>query len=445
MGHLLASRPNEILAIDFTLLEPSRNGLENVLVLTDVFSKYTQAIPTRDQRASTVAQVLINEWFYKFGVPSRIHSDQGRSFESSLIHQLCCLYGVTKSRTTPYHPAGNGQCERFNRTLHNLLRTLPASQKRDWASCLPQVLFFYNSTPHQSTGESPFFLMFGQEARLPIDFLLGRVEDPIPGKVQDWVVEHQAWLMVAYEGARERLQTAASRRKEKHDQQVRDLPLPVGQLVYIRVLGVRGRQKIQDVWSSVLYKVVKAPLSNSVVYTIAPADDLQKVRHIHRDMLKPLVGPDPGPPATPPYPPSPVGRPDPFDDRELCLVGPAVSSTSRLPGTAPTEMPVPTTLDLDPAEPMGELAQGSMASLAPVAPVDQLSTQPIRRTGRTTAGQHSNPHHPPRTAGPSKEAPEKCKSTFTFPLPSIRRGRVSLAVPEGIPSTRVYLGKWHVR
>uniref|UniRef100_A0A3B1J0Z4 Gypsy retrotransposon integrase-like protein 1 n=1 Tax=Astyanax mexicanus TaxID=7994 RepID=A0A3B1J0Z4_ASTMX len=121
MGHLLASRPNEILAIDFTMLEPSRNGLENILVMTDVFSKYTVAVPTRDQRASTVAQVLLKECFFKFGVPSRIHSDQGRSFESSLMQQFCQLYGIEKSRTTPYHPAGNGQCERFNRTLHNLL------------------------------------------------------------------------------------------------------------------------------------------------------------------------------------------------------------------------------------------------------------------------------------------------------------------------------------
>ena len=77
MGHVLASRPNEIVAIDFTLLEPSQNGLENVLVMTDVFSKYTVAVPTRDQRAETVAQVLLTEWFFQFGVPSRIHSDQG--------------------------------------------------------------------------------------------------------------------------------------------------------------------------------------------------------------------------------------------------------------------------------------------------------------------------------------------------------------------------------
>uniref|UniRef100_A0A667YA11 Integrase catalytic domain-containing protein n=1 Tax=Myripristis murdjan TaxID=586833 RepID=A0A667YA11_9TELE len=296
MGHLLASRPNEIVAVDFTLLEPSQSGFENVLVMTDVFSKYTVAVPTRDQRASTVAQVLLNEWFFRFGVPGRIHSDQGRCFESTLIQQLCHLYGVSKSRTTPYHPAGNGQCERFNRTLHNLLRTLPVSRKRDWVSCLPHVLFCYNTTPHQGTGESPFLLMFGREPRLPIDFLLGRAQDPVQGEVQDWLVEHQARLEVAFANARERLLVAAERRKERHDQGVRDAPLQVGQLVYLRDHSARGRHKIQDIWSSVVYQVLRAPSGGGPVYTIAPVDDLQKTRNVHRDQLKAHVGPEPVPP-----------------------------------------------------------------------------------------------------------------------------------------------------
>lgn len=118
MGHLLATRPNEILAIDFTLLEPSSTGFENVLVMTDVFRKYTLAVPPCDQHTETVAQVLLAEWFYKFGVSTRLHSDQGHSFESSLLCQLCALYGMEKSHTTPCHPAGNGQCECFNHTLH---------------------------------------------------------------------------------------------------------------------------------------------------------------------------------------------------------------------------------------------------------------------------------------------------------------------------------------
>ncbi|KAB5565315.1 hypothetical protein PHYPO_G00239730 [Pangasianodon hypophthalmus] len=153
------------------------------------------------------------------------------------------MYGIQKSHTTPYHPAGNGQCERFNRTLHNLLRTLPVSRKRDWAACLPQEVFCYNTTPHQTTGESPHLLMFGQDPQLPVDFLLGRVREPVGGRVCDWIQEHQARLQTAFDGARERLAAAA------------------------------------------------AYLNRGPVYTIAPVDNVAKRRHVHRSMLKGVVGP----------------------------------------------------------------------------------------------------------------------------------------------------------
>ena len=96
-SHLFASRPVEILAIDFTKLETASDGRENFLVLTDVFSKFTQAIPTRNQEAGTVAKVLVHEWFQRDGVPQKIHSDQGRDFESKLVKSLCELYGIKKT------------------------------------------------------------------------------------------------------------------------------------------------------------------------------------------------------------------------------------------------------------------------------------------------------------------------------------------------------------
>ena len=85
IGNLLADKPNEVVAMDFTLLEKASDGRECVLVITDVFSKYTIAVPTRDQTAQTTAKVLVREWFARYGVPERLHSDQGRNFESSLI------------------------------------------------------------------------------------------------------------------------------------------------------------------------------------------------------------------------------------------------------------------------------------------------------------------------------------------------------------------------
>ncbi|KAL7833635.1 hypothetical protein AOLI_G00285950 [Acnodon oligacanthus] len=86
-----SNQMHEILAINFTILKPASDGGENVLIVTDVFTKYTQAIPTRDQRASMVAQVLIQHWFHLFGVPAQMHSDQGRNFESALNSYAKCM------------------------------------------------------------------------------------------------------------------------------------------------------------------------------------------------------------------------------------------------------------------------------------------------------------------------------------------------------------------
>ena len=102
--NFLAGKPFEVVSIDYTKMEPSSDGRENVLVMTDIYSKFTQAVVTRDQKATTVAKILFKNWFLPFGIPGRIHSDQGRNFESEIISELCKLYGVQKSCTTSYHP-----------------------------------------------------------------------------------------------------------------------------------------------------------------------------------------------------------------------------------------------------------------------------------------------------------------------------------------------------
>ncbi len=124
MKPFLASRPLEVVAVDYTVLEPTSDGRENLLI-SPMFTKCTQAFPTRDQRADTTTKVLLKEWFMKYGL--RLHSDQGRNFENEVIAELCRLYGVRKKRTTPYRPQGNAQ----------LLRTLPPEKKKTMAKTHP--------------------------------------------------------------------------------------------------------------------------------------------------------------------------------------------------------------------------------------------------------------------------------------------------------------------
>lgn len=364
IGNLIAHRPMEILAMDYTLLEKSSDGRENVLVMTDIFSKFTQAIPTRDQKAVTVAKALVKEWFVHYGIPHRIHSDQGRNFESQIIQELCKIYGIHKSRTTPYHAAGNGQCERFNRTMHDRLRTLTPEQKKRWTEFLPELVYVYNSTVHSSTGYSPYFLFFGREPTLPIDFILGThtgTEADI-SSVDEWISKHRKRLSEAIHSATINTEKNAQRRREIHNKNTKEAPVKIGTRVLVRN-RVLGRNKIQDTWSSVPYKVIARPGEN--VYSIQLADGSGPMRNVTRT--------------------------------ELLDTGEEVGEDS----DSDSDVIVDQAMDITPQQetlPIGDEGEdddigGNREDEVP----DETEESRPRRSGRQTAGKHSNPFHLPKS------------------------------------------------
>lgn len=128
--------------------------------------------------------------------------------------------------------------------------------------------------------------MFGREPRLPVNFPLGRVHDPVGGGIHEWMQEHQPRLQLAFEGAREKLKVAAERRKKNYDRHVHDAPLEGGQLVWVRDFSAKRRHKIQDLWGLVVYRVMRVPQKGGLVYTITPTEDQTKGRQVNCSLLK---------------------------------------------------------------------------------------------------------------------------------------------------------------
>ena len=165
----------------------------------DHFTRYAQAYPTRNKSAKTVAEKLYNDYILRFGFPAKIHHDQGGEFENHLMKKLENLCGVHHCRTTPYHPQGNGQVERFKRTLLYMLRTLPEVEKSRWKDHVSKVVHAYNSTRNDTTGFFPFFLLFGRHPRLPIDLIFQTQTPPSKRDYPQYAKEWKRSMEEAYQ------------------------------------------------------------------------------------------------------------------------------------------------------------------------------------------------------------------------------------------------------
>ena len=260
--------PMERLAIDILGELPQTNkGNKYILVISDYFTKWTEALPMPNMEACTVAKILVEDILCRFGIPQKIHSDQGRQFESKLFQEMCKMLGIDKTRTTPYHPQSDGMVERFNRTLATMLSAYVDSNQKDWDDQLPYVMMAYRSADHETTGMSPNMLMFGREVSTPLDlmFEMPSLIKPIPNN--QWVWELRDKIETAHAKVRQYTQQSMHRQKALHDSRISYEKFEIGDqvFVYFPVKQIGTSSKLTPFWrgpyvitgklSDVLYKV----------------------------------------------------------------------------------------------------------------------------------------------------------------------------------------------
>lgn len=175
----LPNEPNELIGIDLIgpLPNPDNTEFSYLLVMTDYFTKWPEAVALPNKEGATVAEAIYQEWYLRHGMPVKIHTDQGLEFTNDILKRLNLRSNVDHQFTTPYHPAANGAVERFNRTLIESLSCYVEQSPALWYKHVDAVLFAYRTTTHAITGYTPFFLMFGREARVPLDVLASTGRD----------------------------------------------------------------------------------------------------------------------------------------------------------------------------------------------------------------------------------------------------------------------------
>ena len=280
--------PLDLVCMDFHSLEPSR-GFGNVLVITDHFTKFVVTVATKNQTAVTTARALYENFFVRYGIPVRLHSDQGANFMSKVLTELSKIFGVERSRTSVYHPMGNGLCERYNRTLLNMLGCLEIERKKDWKEYLVPLTHAYNCTPHASTGYSPYELLFGRCPRLPVDvqFGLDKLTDQQTSPYSEYVRNLRRRMMEAWRLARKHQELASARQKQVFDHRQRGVKLQVGDMVLVKRLAFDGTHKLVNCWQEEEHRVISQPDVQVQVYVVQPVSGGKK-RTLHRNHLLPL-------------------------------------------------------------------------------------------------------------------------------------------------------------
>jgi hypothetical protein len=222
----------------------SANGYTSIVLWTDYHSKWVAGRAIRNMNSASIATSLLRDVILEHGAPREIVTDRGGAFIGETMRELREMWSVKGIKTTAYNPRSNGQAERTNQSVINVLAKLSIQYEKKWPEMLPFALWVVNTRTNRSTASSPFFLKYGVEARLPTEMQwedeeLG-IEDAIMRRVAQ--IEN---LRGKRSEVRERLQLGYDKRVllRENDPKIRRIPLVEGNQVLL------WRSELDKQWS----------------------------------------------------------------------------------------------------------------------------------------------------------------------------------------------------
>ena len=294
------SQPFETLGIDVLgPLPKTRLRHQFIVVITDYFTRWPIALAMKNQKAHTIATLLVEQVFCQHGFPATLLSDRGANFLSELMAAVLHVFHVKKLNTTSYHPQTNGLTERFNHTLCAMLSHYTSQNQTDWDVYLPYVLLAYRTTPHHTLRETPFYMLYGRNLRYPFDTIATPLHDvELKDNAAEYVDSLVDKLKTADELVRARLLAKDDRRLAANHALSGVVTYAVGDKVWLHNPVVKQglTRKLTSPWVGPFEVIDTYP--NLVNYKVHPLDKLgrrvnnAKSRLVHVGRLKRYFSPD---------------------------------------------------------------------------------------------------------------------------------------------------------
>ena len=180
-----------------------------------------------------MAKLFVEGVVCRHGAPQELSSDRGLNFLSELFLEVCRLLEIKKVNTSGYHPQTDGLVEHFNATLTDMIAKTTEKHGCDWDCHLPYLLYAYRTTVQSSTGESPFFLLYGRDSGLPSEEALSQPSTPYMVDVDDYKTELVTGMTDAWKLAGEHIKEAQQWQKRQYDRRSKELDLKIGDRVMV--------------------------------------------------------------------------------------------------------------------------------------------------------------------------------------------------------------------